>query len=63
MKKSSTKNCDLLRISELYLPLSFVAFSENLNFEYVPVLTRQFFTDINLDRLYIGQVNVIGIDL
>ena len=46
-----------------YLPLSFVAFSENLNFEYVPVLTRQFFTDINLDRLYIGQVNVIGIDL
>ena len=62
-KKSSTKNCDLLRISELYLQLSFVAFSENLNFEYVPVLTRQFFTDINLDRLYIGQVNVIGIDL
>ena len=46
-----------------YLPPSFVAFSENLNVEYVPVLTRQFFTDVNLDRLYIGQVNVIGIDL
>ena len=43
-----------------YFPQSFVAFSRNLNFEYVPVLTRQFFTDVNLGRLYIGQVNVIG---
>ena len=43
----ATKFCCLLRKPQLWVLM-------------YCVLTRQFFTDVNLGRLYIGQVNVIG---